>query len=319
MSAVTALSVDRLIERGEQGAGTSADHGAAWARPLDLLATSANDDGGLTDAAAAAFEGKLIELVADRLVAEATFAKDPAIRRRPLPVRFVVAGLARSGTTFLHRLLSCDPDVEFLPTWQAFHPVPPIGVADSRRSDVLVFVEEFRKTNPDAFRIHPLDADAPEEEVFLLQLSFASMLLGLTCPLPAYNEWLSTAHHRQAYEFAFDLLRLNEHAAGTPEGRPRVVKSPQFVLDLEVMTELAPEAVFVQNHRDPVDLVGSYCSTYASTRRTNCRSVDLHVLGRERLAHLCAMSSRRPPTPCLRCGRRPRWRGAGAGRRGCRG
>ena len=29
------------------------------------------------------------------------------------------------------------------------------------------------------------------------------------------------------------------------------------------MTALLPDAMIVQTHRDPVDLIGSYCSTYA--------------------------------------------------------
>jgi hypothetical protein len=292
---MSALSYDQIVERGEERAGISVDADAAWRPALHLLVTSAHDEGGLTATGAAQLGDKLAELVADRLVAEEELARDPAIHARPLPVRFVVAGLARSGTTFLHRLLACDPDVEFLPTWQAFRPVPPRSGDDERRAAVLALVENLRATNPESFRIHPLDADAPEEEVFLLQLSFASMLFALTCPLPSYNEWLSTTDHRQAYEFAFDLIRLNEHSTGRPPGRPRVMKSPQFVLDLQVATELLPDAVFIQNHRDPVDLVGSYCSTYTSSRRRTCAGIDPIALGRERLDHLAAMAHRALP------------------------
>jgi hypothetical protein len=73
------------------------------------------------------------------------------------------------------------------------------------------------------------------------------------------------------------------------------MKSPQFVLDLQVATELLPDAVFIQNHRDPVDLVGSYCSTYANSRRRTCVEVDPVALGRERLDHLAVMAQRALP------------------------
>src|SRR5262249_5123657 len=144
--------------------------------------------------------------------------------------------------------------------------------------------------DPDALKVHPLDADAPEEEVFLLQHSFASMLFALSCPLPSYNEWLNTTDHTDAYEFAFDLVRLNEWQAGQLPGRPRVMKSPQFVLDLAVVARLLPDTVIAQNHRDPVDLVGSYCSTYEGARRRSCATVDRVALGRERLTHLQTMT-----------------------------
>lgn len=266
-----------------------------WVDALDRLAASAREEGGLHVAGTEAFTARLVTYARERLAAEAMLAAHPEVRSRQLPVRVVVAGLARSGTTLLHRLLACDPDTEHLATWQAFHPVPEGRVAkrdDPRRLRTLAMVDEMRRSRPEAFRVHPLDADAPEEEVFLLQLSFASMLHALTCPLPSFNEWLvSTAHH-DAYRFAFDVLRLNEWAASVPEGRPRVMKSPQYVLDLQVMVDLVPGAVFVQNHRDPVDLVGSYCSVYAASRRASTEHVDLHALGSERVEHLLRMAER---------------------------
>jgi hypothetical protein len=266
------------------------DDDAPWVDALRLLAHSAATEGGLHEAGAAAFREKLDTLVDERRRADALLAAHPEVRARSLPVRFAVAGLGRSGTTLLHRLLCCDPSAAFLPTWQAFHPVPPAGDEDRRRDETIARIVAIRAADPDALKVHPLDADAPEEEVFLLQHSFASMLFALSCPLPSYNEWLNNADHTDAYEYAFDLVRLNEWHAGDPDGRPRVMKSPQFVLDLAVIARLLPDAVIAQNHRDPVDLVGSYCSTYASARRRSCTTVDPIALGCERLAQLRAMT-----------------------------
>lgn len=289
------LGSEAIVEAGEERAGRKADRASVWVRALEILVASAAD-GGMTDNGLRTFVGKLEELVEERLRAEALFEGHPEIARRPLPVRFAVAGMGRSGTTLLQRLLSCDPDVAFLPTWQAMHPVPestgrPVD-EDPRRQGVVAFIEELARTNPEALRIHPLDADAPEEEVFLLQHSFASMLFSLSCPLPTYSEWLAAEDNGDAYRFALDLLRLNEWASGQEPGRPRVMKSPQFLLDLAVVRRLAPEAVVAQTHRDPVDLVGSYCSTYASSRRRSVADLDLAALGQERLAFLGLMAER---------------------------
>lgn len=70
------------------------------------------------------------------------------------------------------------------------------------------------------------------------------------------------------------------------------MKSPQFLLDLEVVQRVIPDALIVQTHRDPVDLVGSYCSTYADSRRRTQARFDPIALGRERLAQLHTMSER---------------------------
>jgi hypothetical protein len=266
------------------------DDGAPWVDALRRLTRSAASEGGLHEAGANAFREKLDTLVDERVRADALLAAHPEVRDRPLPVRFAVAGLGRSGTTLLHRLLSCDPEVAYLPTWQAFHPVPPAEGPDRRRAATAARIDAIRAADPDALKVHPLDADAPEEEVFLLQHSFASMLFALPCPLPSYNEWLNSTYHTEAYEYAFDLVRLNEWHMGAAPGTPRVMKSPQFVLDLAVLARLLPESVIVQNHRDPVDLVGSYCSTYESARRRSCATVDRAALGRERVAQLQGMT-----------------------------
>lgn len=286
------LDPGTILSSAEERADRRADREGAWVAALRLLVTSAAEEGGLSQAGASVLGAKLEELACERLRAEGVLAGHPEIGARPVPVRFAVAGMGRSGTTLLQRLLSCDPEVAFLPTWQAMHPVPPGSGDDDRRAGVVRFIEDLAATNPAALKIHPLEADAPEEEVFLLQHSFASMLFPLSCPLPSYNDWLANADHSDAYQFAFDLLRLNEWAGGDPPGRPRIMKSPQFLLDLPVVLKVAPDAVIAQTHRDPVDLVGSYCSTYANSRRRSVAALDLAALGEERLAHLGLMADR---------------------------
>ena len=295
------LELEALLGDAEAKAGLapgSVDRRADWVANLRRLVESAATEGGFHAESEAAYAAQLANFARERLVAEQWLARRPEIARRPIAARFVVAGMGRSGTTFLQRLLSCDPDVSFLPTWQAMNPVPALDAEptprerDPRRQATIRFLDDLRAKHPEAFRIHPLDADAPEEEVFLLQHSFASMLFVIPSPVPSYSRWLNATDHDQAYRFALDLIRLNELFEGTPEGRPRVMKSPQFLLDLEVVQRVLPDAVIAQNHRDPVDLVGSYCSTYADSRKRTQAKFDPIALGEERLAQLHTMSER---------------------------
>jgi hypothetical protein len=290
-----AMDAEGILRAGEERAGRAADPKQPWIAALQVLVGSATQEGGLSAPGRAAFAGTLVELVDERLRAEGLLEAHAEIGERPLPVRFAVAGMGRSGTTLTHRLLSCDPDVAFTPTWQAMRPVPAGRTPpadDPRRLAIRRFIDELAAVNPEALRIHPLDADAPEEEVFLLQHSFATMLFGLNCPLPTYDAWLAESDNLGAYEFAFDLVRLNEWAADAPSGRPRVMKSPQFLLDLNAVLRAAPDAVVALTHRDPGDLAGSYCSTYANSRRRSVAEFDPVQLGRERLEQLQLMANR---------------------------
>jgi len=50
--------------------------------------------------------------------------EDPAISTRPLAPPIFIAGLSRSGTTFLHGLLAEDPANRAPRTWEAIYPYP---------------------------------------------------------------------------------------------------------------------------------------------------------------------------------------------------
>jgi hypothetical protein len=289
------LGRDRILADAVARAGTAAalDLDASWVHSLGVLVESATQEGGLSDAGAAAMADKLTDLARERLLAEALLRDHPEVRARPISMRFAVSGFARSGTTVVQRLLGADPDVEFLPTWQAFRPVPS-GVCapadDPRRAEMDALIEVMRQSG--ALAVHPMATDEPEEEVFLLQHSFASLLAELNCPLPSYVEHLATRDQRDAYEFVFDLLRLNEWAASRPVGRPRVAKSPQYLFDLATILDLMPEATVVWTHRDPAEVVGSYCSIYANGRQRFMEHVDPVAVGRERVAELERIAAR---------------------------
>ena len=280
---------DAILSEGMARAGdaVTVDENAAWVHALAVLVESASTEGRLSAAGAAAMGEKLTDITRERLQAEALLRDHPDLAGRPVSVRFAVSGFARSGTTVLHRLLGCDPDVDFLPTWQAFRPVPSGRCApadDPRRDEMNAAVEMMRQMG--ALAVHPMATDEPEEEVFLLQHSFASLLAELNCPLPSYVEFLATRDQRGAYEFVFDLIRLNQWAADAPIDRPRVAKSPQFLFDLGTVLDVMPGATIVWMHRDPVEVVGSYCSIYANGRQRFMDDVDLHEVGRERVAEL---------------------------------
>jgi hypothetical protein len=270
-------------------APTSVDPAAPWVEGLHRVVAACNDEGGLSEAGAAAFSERLSTFAHERLAAEQLLADHPEARTRPVTARVVVTGMARSGTTVLQRLLGCDPDVAFLPTWQAFFPVPTGRCPpeeDPRRAAMAATVGMLSSGDAKSMAIHPTATDEPEEEVFLLQQSFASLLFGLQCAMPSYVNWLAATDQRHAYEFLCDLIRLNEWATDAPVGRPRVMKSPQFLFDLAWVLELMPGAVIAHTHRDPVELVGSYCSIYEHSRRRSVADLELHALGAERVDEL---------------------------------
>ncbi len=65
-----------------------------------------------------------MNLLAVRLRAEHWFKKFPEILEQEVYPPMVIAGLQRTGTTKLHRLLTADPDNRVLRSWEALNPAP---------------------------------------------------------------------------------------------------------------------------------------------------------------------------------------------------
>jgi hypothetical protein len=72
---------------------------------------------------------EVLRLLTNLLRLRAAERRLPTIAREPIEKPIIVTGLPRSGTTFLHHLLMCDPDNRAPRTWQTAYPYP-AGRAD---------------------------------------------------------------------------------------------------------------------------------------------------------------------------------------------
>ena len=66
----------------------------------------------------------LLNTLVTRLRANAWFHRHPEILDEQLPPPVVILGLARTGTTLLHRLLASDPRIYSAAWWECRFPVP---------------------------------------------------------------------------------------------------------------------------------------------------------------------------------------------------
>ena len=69
-----------------------------------------------------------------------------------------------------------------------------------------------------------------------------------------------TEDQTAAYDYMVVLLKIIAWWRNDPPGRPWVLKTPQYMQDLDQLLRVFPEAKLVCSHRDPVKVVGSACS-----------------------------------------------------------
>jgi len=200
--------------------------------------------------------------------------------RRPL---FVI-GMARTGTTLLFGLLAQDPAHRSPLTWEVSSPCPPPETAtydsDPRIEEAERRFEAMKRAIPGFEAIHPVGARLPQECLLIHAMDFHSVLFEATYNVPSYQRWLELQDMRPTYRFQRDFL---QHLQSRCPGERWVLKSPAHLMALDALLEVYPDAIIVQTHRDPLEVIGSAASLHCTLRSASSDGIDPHAVGRDQL------------------------------------
>jgi len=289
----TSLDFDDLLAAARKATGLD-DFGDDYFRePLRVLLRSLEDEARLHPLGRTIMRGRIVGMLANRLRVEALLKEHPGIEGMEVSRPIVIAGLQRTGTTLLHRLLAADPRARALPAWEALNPAPLRGEGrhgtDRRRRAAKLSEKGLRWLSPQFFAVHPVEADAPEEDVMLLDHCFTSQAPEATLHVPSYAAWLEQQDLVPAYRY---LARLMKVLAWPRPGRHWVLKTPHHMEYLAELLEVFPDAVIVQTHRDPHATTGSFCSMVAHGRGIFSDQVEPREVGRHWLRKVKRMIDR---------------------------
>ena len=196
--------------------------------------------------------------------------RNPEILLQDVRQPVFIVGINRTGTTLLHRLLARDKRFWALRAYECYQPVQheleaggaAAGAADNRRA---ALEDLFEATNAiEAFSgIHPWVVDEPEEDFPLLRLGFADWTALVGFHLPDYADWLTSADLRPAYSHHRRILqRFAWERRREPAGQEGqwLLKMPFHLKELEALLDAYPDALFIQTHRRPTAVMGSWNS-----------------------------------------------------------
>lgn len=270
------LSVESMVAKAKRRTGIK-DFGDEWfLEPLAVLVDSINAEAELTPLGVWIQRARLEYALAKRLQLEEFLWRHPEIHDIDLGRVVVIAGMQRTGTTALHRLIGADPRARELLAWEALDPLPGPRRARLRRA---WFAERaIAYLAPGFFAVHPIEHRAPEEDVLLLDLCFMSQSFEAIMHVPSYANWLEGQDHARAYAYLKTLLKVLHWQR---PGEFWVLKTPHHAEHLDVILKVFPEATIVQTHRDPQVIVPSFCSMVARGRgmlsdRVDVREVAAH-------------------------------------------
>ncbi|HEY2539613.1 MAG TPA: sulfotransferase [Stellaceae bacterium] len=277
-------SAEYLIEKAQRRTGLSDFGDLPFERPLRLLLQACDEEAQLSLFGGTAIRWDSLRFLENLLLIRAEEKRSPAILDQPIAAPLVIAGLPRSGTTFLHSLLIED-DANIVPrVWQLIYPYPlrraqQRGAADRRQQRVARQLKMFEILAPQFHRLHPIEASSPQECSEITAHIFASLRFDTTYRIPSYRRWLDGTGHFDAYRFH---RRFLQHLQQQHPGSGRwVLKCPDHIFALLALRTVYPDVNLVFVHRDPVAVLASVARLTEVLRRPFTRHVDRFVVGRE--------------------------------------
>ena len=259
------LNTDQLIN--DALAATRSDRftDQRFMEHLDSLVVGLNREARLNEVGIGFHASRLTDLLANRLRLERWVALHPDIRKEKISRPIVVIGLPRTGTTMLHRSIAADA-LLLAPLWYEVRQPSPLNPDFEQQDDRIPVaqaeVQAMLEASPELAAIHPMDAIAPDEEIMLLEHAFMSTVPECYAFMPDYGGQLYEKDQSDAYDYLYlqlQFLQWQKRKKGLT-GERWVLKTPHHIHYPEHLFERFPDAVVIQTHRHPVEVIPSYGS-----------------------------------------------------------
>jgi hypothetical protein len=250
---------------------------------LRLWCESINASTNLTDLGRAGLYAEMLRYASNRLRVEDCIKRHPEILDIVIDRPLIVAGLPRSGTTYLQNFLSADQRLRSLPHWEAMQPVPTPGEPtddvqrDPRYLRAAKSWEQADALLPYIKAVHPFDPDHISEDTELQCYNYSSYHLEWLCPHPTWADHYWASDHTSTYQYLKRVLRVLTWHRGPNRW---LMKSPQHMEQLVPLLKVFPDATVVINHRDPVASIQSAITSLSYSARTRTKTVDADGIAR---------------------------------------
>jgi hypothetical protein len=265
MNAPSPLEPAQLIAEARRETGLHEFDDPSIEEPLARLTQALRTEARLNAAGVGFWHWRIRNTLIARLRANDWFQRHPEIDAEQLPPPVVILGLARTGTTLLHRLLAADSRFYSAAWWECRFPVPAaddVG-GEQRKAAAQAEVAAILEAQPELAAIHPWDALGADEDIMLIDQTLLSTTAESLACIPSYRAWIHEQDLRPAYRYLLRLMRFlqwQKKQRGEPAASRWVLKTPMHLGYVDVIAELMPDAMFVQTHRDPITTIPSFSS-----------------------------------------------------------
>ena len=276
-----------LQDEAQRRAGPSDFGDPAFQEPMQRLLHALEREAELNEPGRLGQLERIVGLLVNRLRTEESVRRHPEILEQRISAPIVIVGLARTGTTMLHRMLASDPRLHALLWYESRQPAPYPGVEasapDPRIADAEREVDAMLGASPDLIAAHPMDARAPDEEIMLVEHAFLSTNPEAFCRIPSFATWREAQDLTPGYDYLMRLLQfLQWQKRGRGEaGEGWILKTPFHLGHMDALFRRFPDARIVWPHREPAQCIPSLASLIHRLRVLASDRVDPVDVGRE--------------------------------------
>jgi hypothetical protein len=260
------MNTDELIETACERTGLDDLGGDSYRDGLDRLVDGLNGEAALNDIGAAMAPENLLLYLVNRLQLNDWHRRYPEIGEADVSPMVVMIGMGRTGTTIIHDLLAQDPANRVPLTWEVDQPFPPPETAtygtDPRIAEVQARIDIGHAARPEIRAMHPTGAQLAQECIRMTGCEYASLIFLSQFSMPSYMHWLTNeTDMAPTYRLHRRFLQLLQWKH---RGDRWVLKSGAHLWALPALLAEYPDARFIQTHRDPVRVIASLSSLFAS-------------------------------------------------------
>ncbi|WP_375194241.1 sulfotransferase [Sphingobium sp.] len=275
------LDRDTLLDLARDRAQLT-DFGDIWfLEPMDQFIAASNREGRLTPAGHASTTEVIVKGLVSRLRMVEDIKRHPEILDEKVEVAGIILGLPRTGSTIFQRLLASAPGMTGLRWYEAqnFAPFPgeERGNPSERRAYAQAMIDGWLQLAPELASIHPLEPDAPDEEILVLGQMFVSTMIEGMNFVPSFARWLNDYDQSKGHEDLRTILQYLQWQDPTRRGAKWILKSPSNLPYTEVAAKAFPDALLIMTHRDPLQTVPSYVSMQAALYKLSATLTDREV------------------------------------------
>eukprot|EP00903_Cladosiphon_okamuranus_P003394 g3392.t1 len=216
----------------------------------------------------------------------------PEIANTPIKEPLVVAGMPRSGTTYLLQLLASENDFTSIKKWESTTPFPSQKVLRGEAPDTRIEMGEeaiklIHSLAPYEKYIYDVGAEEHTEEIEVMVQSAYTCAMSFFGDVPNFDNALYASDQIQDYQHMYDTLQT---MAWVKKANPKerwLLKSPQHMGGLVGLDTVFPDARIVFTHRDPASVFTSLLTLggYAIRRLFSSMSKQQLIDRAKRMQH----------------------------------